>query len=456
MKRIQYIFIILLFFSCRPAPNPKQDFFLWAQKGKIINNVVCKDDQSLGYCLYLPSNYTINKNWPIIYCFDSKGEGKIPVTLFKKTAEKYGYVIAGSNSSRNGLQMQDIKHITDVFIADVNEKIAVNSNRVYLAGFSGGARVACSVAFNNSSVQGVIACSAGFDQSVNQSNFNFIGIAGNEDMNFLEMKRLEESMANWAGRHELIVFNGKHQWPPEQTLAQAMITLELFAMKDKQTATNMPLINECLFEDTNRINQIINSKDLDSIAQLYQKLNNSVYALTGLTDTSLLESKRQEILKNKNFLDYLEIENKIESAEAEKQVEYSKAFSVKSLNWWVKELDNLKKTEAKANLKIEKLSANRLFAFISLMSYSYVNAAINQENWKAAAQYLRIYGTADPDNPDYYYFLSCYLANTGSARQALVTLKKSLSLGFGDRFKLVNDPLLDKLRTLPEFGEIIK
>jgi hypothetical protein len=327
---------------------------------------------------------------------------------------------------------------------------------VYLAGFSGGARVACSIAFNNSSVLGVIACSAGFDQSASQSNFNFIGIAGNEDMNLLEMKKLEESMTNWAGRHELVVFNGKHQWPPEKTLAQALMTFELFAIKDKMTDTNKSLINEFLSEDTIRINQIINSKSLDSIAQAFQMINNLIYVLTGLTDTSTLGAERQALLKDIHFKEYLERENNIESAEAEKQSEYSKAFSVKSLNWWVNELNYLKKTEANAKFNIEKLSAKRLLAFISLMSYSYVNATISQENWKSAAQYLQIYGTADPDNPDYWYFLSCYLANTGYTQQALTSLKKSLSLGFTDRFKLVNDPLLDKLRALPDFGEIIK
>jgi hypothetical protein len=104
----------------------------------------------------------------------------------------------------------------------------------------------------------------------------------------------------------------------------------------------------------------------------------------------------------------------------------------------------------------ERLSAKRLLAFISLMSYSYVNAAISRENWKASAQFLQIYGTADPDNPDYYYFLSCYQANTGNLQQALLSLKKSLSLGFNDKFKLVNDPLLDKLRSMPEFGNLIR
>jgi predicted Zn-dependent protease len=137
-------------------------------------------------------------------------------------------------------------------------------------------------------------------------------------------------------------------------------------------------------------------------------------------------------------------------------MEYSKAFSVESITWWKNELRDLKKKETNAQFFAEKLSAKRLLAYISLMSYSYVNATISQENWKASAQYLQIYGIADPENPDYYYFLTCYLANTGYSQEAIMTLKKSLELGFSDHFKLVNDPLLDKLRALPEFGELIK
>lgn len=450
---IIFLFVIL---SCKPAHNPKKDFLLWAHKGTIISNVICKNDQSLSYSLYLPSDYTINRNWPIIFCFDPKGDGKLPVTLFKETAEKYGYIVIGSNNCRNGLHTEEIKHITDILFADANEKISINPNRIYLAGFSGGARIACSIALNNASILGVIACSAGFDHSLYQSNFNFIGIAGNEDMNYLEMKQLEESMYKWSGRHELIIYIGKHQWPPKETLKQALISMELFAIKDKMKDTNRTIINDFLLEDTLRINQFENSKDIDSISLSLKILDNTIYTLTGLIDTSFLTSKRRVLLQNKELNEYLIKESCVDSIEAQKQSEYSKAFSLKPLNWWKNEIKNLHKTEANAKYYVEKLSAKRLLAFISLMSYSYVNATISQENWRASALYLQIYGIADPDNPDYYYFLSCYLANNGYAQEALMTLKKSLKLGFSDRFKLVNDPLLDKLRALPEFGELIK
>lgn len=456
MNRCLLLVFLVIMVSCKPAPNPKKDFLQWAHKGIITNKVICKNDQSIDYCLYLPSNYAINRTWPILFCFDPKGDGKLPVTLFKETAEKYGYIVVGSNNCRNGLQSEEINHITDVLFADANEKISINPNRIYLAGFSGGARIACSIALINSSILGVIACSAGFDHSLYQSNFNFIGIAGNEDMNYLEMKQLEESMSNWAGRHELLIYSGKHQWPPKETLKQALLSMELFAIKDKMKDTNRTVINDFLLEDTIKINRFENSKNIDSIAQALKLINNTIYTLAGLTDTSFLVSRRRAILQNKELNEYLTKEAYFDSIEGQKQSEYSKAISFKPLNWWKNEIKYLHKTEATAKYYVEKLLAKRLLAFISLMSYSYVNAAISQENWKASAQYLQIYGAADPDNPDYYYFLSCYLANNGYAQEAFTTLKKSLSLGFNDRFKLVNDPQLDKLRALPEFGELIK
>src|SRR5688572_27096883 len=71
-------------------------------KGKVIEKVVCKADASLSYALYLPSNYAANKKWPVVYGFDPGARGLMPVEQFKEAAEKYGYIVIGSNDSRNG------------------------------------------------------------------------------------------------------------------------------------------------------------------------------------------------------------------------------------------------------------------------------------------------------------------------------------------------------------------
>ena len=71
-------------------------------RGETIPDVRCADDALQGYALYLPSCYTADREWPVIFAFDPGGRGLNPVERYKKAAEKYGYIVAGSNNSRNG------------------------------------------------------------------------------------------------------------------------------------------------------------------------------------------------------------------------------------------------------------------------------------------------------------------------------------------------------------------
>src|SRR3954468_5338418 len=39
-------------------------------RGKLVEKVICAADPAQSYALYVPSAYTQDKNWPVIYCFD--------------------------------------------------------------------------------------------------------------------------------------------------------------------------------------------------------------------------------------------------------------------------------------------------------------------------------------------------------------------------------------------------
>src|SRR4051812_18831240 len=67
--------------------------------GAIVERVVTGADATQSYALYLPSNYTPQKKWPVIFGFDPGARGKVPVALFRDAAEKYGYIVAASNNS---------------------------------------------------------------------------------------------------------------------------------------------------------------------------------------------------------------------------------------------------------------------------------------------------------------------------------------------------------------------
>jgi hypothetical protein len=89
----------LLIFSVEAAARASEGEI---RRGEIIERLVCLSDPSQSYALYLPSSYTPDRKWPVIYCFDPVARGRVPVEQFKKAAEKYGFILAGSNNSQNG------------------------------------------------------------------------------------------------------------------------------------------------------------------------------------------------------------------------------------------------------------------------------------------------------------------------------------------------------------------
>src|SRR5882757_2261698 len=81
------------------ASNPVQRDDLAA--GVVIEKVTSSSDPTQSYALYLPSTYTPTRKFPILYCFDPGARGAFPVNRFKEAAEKYNYIVVGSNISRN-------------------------------------------------------------------------------------------------------------------------------------------------------------------------------------------------------------------------------------------------------------------------------------------------------------------------------------------------------------------
>ena len=48
-------------------------------KGQIVERIQTLNDASQSYALYLPSNYTPDRKWPVLYAFDPGARGRIPV-----------------------------------------------------------------------------------------------------------------------------------------------------------------------------------------------------------------------------------------------------------------------------------------------------------------------------------------------------------------------------------------
>ena len=170
------------------APVVKENF----PKGEVIENIICKGDASQSYAMYLPQNYSTEKTYPVVYAFDAHGTGKLPVSKYKDLAEQYGYILIGSNNSKNGNAWEESEGIAEKLFADVQNRLSINTQRIYLLGFSGGARVANGITITNGAIEGVICCGAaapGTNSKNPRNNYTWLGIAGTEDFNYTEMRK---------------------------------------------------------------------------------------------------------------------------------------------------------------------------------------------------------------------------------------------------------------------------
>ena len=198
--------------------------------GEIHASVTVQEDPGYSYALYLPSNYTPQKRWPILLAFDPFGRGVSPVKLFQKGAEEYGFIVVGSNNSRN---FSDPSKAIRLTWDDVIHKFSIDPRGFYTTGLSGGARVASSIAIAcKTCVAGVIACAAGLPQNTKTlpETTEWFLATGTIDFNYPEMLQLHENLDKHHLVNRLDVFEGPHGWMPPDMAEEALAWLHLRAM----------------------------------------------------------------------------------------------------------------------------------------------------------------------------------------------------------------------------------
>jgi len=272
---------------------------LAAQKlpvGEVIADVRCEADASQGYALYLPSGYTPNRTWPILIAFDPGARGIVPVERYRVAAERYGWIVVGSNNSRNGLP--EIGKVIGALQADVRARFRLDPARVYTTGHSGGARVAMAVGLSNFKVTGVIASSAGYPDSDLRQTLPFVvfATAGTEDFNHLEMRLFDAVLSS---PHLLRIFEGGHTWPPADLAMEAIEWMEVQAFKSGLVPRSNSAIEQ-LFR--RRIAQA-EARSAAGPAETYLALRAIASDFERLTDISAVRADVDELSRNKKVRD---------------------------------------------------------------------------------------------------------------------------------------------------------
>jgi predicted esterase len=432
-------------------------------KGIIVDTIRCKSNPKFSYALYLPSNYSDNIKWPVIFVFDPGARGKVGVSGFVQAAEKLGFIIVGSNNSRNQLPGNELSQAIDYFFQDVEDRFSIDKERIYTSGFSGGSRVASMVALQNNTISGVIGCGAGFPSENafrNTPSFSYIGLVGNRDMNYIEMCDLAKKMNSLGMNIELRIFDGGHSWPPSDLLQEAVEWMELQAMK-KGTKINSPsFINAQFKKYRNKAILLLKNGKLTESAQALEYLikdfpdNNSSWKPEETLDSLKKSSGYNKAVRNWNKYRARELEiqnNLISGVLIQVRAESMPDSIRKSVSNQIRMLRNLDASRDSNN----QLIASRVLMLLNSVCFETGRNYVDLKKFKAASICYQVESMIDPKNKYIQLLLAKSFALDNDPDNSLQSLEKAIKLGYNDRKSIESDPAFLPLENQKKFREIL-
>jgi len=437
------------------------------ETGKIINRVYCLEDSTHSYALYLPSSYSTEKTWPIIYFFEPAARAKLLVEKYATLAEEFGYILVCTYNSQNGPRDTNLK-AAEILINDTFAKLSLDKNRLYTSGFSGGSRHATLVAIFSGEIKGVIACGAGFpyDQIPTPDlNFDYFGIVGRLDLNYQEMTELENELSNQNINSQLEYFNDEHIWPPVETYRKAFLWMETNAMRDNLINRNDSIISEIR---NSYQTEISNIPEFTPNYWRYRTNNKYINYLKGLADVTLFENEASRIFDSEDYKSELEQFKEIAISERAQQQIYNEEFGqisltaikedypVRPLNWWKKELEKIKVEGVAECSSLEYEMNKRLQNFIFVVSYEEYVAAFASKKYLTAIKLLQICELSRPEAAWVNYLLARAYIKSGDEKQALKQLQISVDKGYSNISNFQNDEYFANIRRSKKFKSIVE
>src|SRR4051812_2386666 len=287
-------------------------------RGTLVEHVSCPSDPTQTYTLYLPSTYQPARTWPLLFVFDPRGRAARAAEVFRGAAERFGWIIAASENSRNGPWEPTLRAVNAMWPALLGG-YAVDERRVYAAGHSGGATVAWMLARQTGQVAGVIVSGQPNPESNDSKGkpFAWFGMAGHVDFNFMEVKKIDQELARTSNPHRVEFFDGGHQWPPPGLVARAFAWMEIVAMRDGRRSRDQDLARTLLGEDMARAGEL---EQGGLLAEAWRSYGAIASAYSGVIDASEAERRRHSLEAGDRFKAEQKIEERADRRERDQAV----------------------------------------------------------------------------------------------------------------------------------------
>ncbi|TRX31160.1 hypothetical protein FNW52_19155 [Flavobacterium sp. ZT3R18] len=345
-------------------------------KGVIVDLVKIANTANESYAIYLPKQYVKNVPSAVVFIFDPGARGKIGIEPFVLAAETYNYILVCSNNSKNGPADINIK-IANRLFDSVSSEYNLDHSQLYISGFSGGARLAGSIAISSGAFQGVIACGASFNGldklALQGNNFSYVGMVGSKDMNYQEMIQNAAWLDKVKIKNTLFISPLDHTWPLQKEMLRTFDWLEIQAYKKNIRKSNDTIIKRIYNENLKIADSLKGNDEMILVITEYERWK----VIYDDKENEEVKSTIAAVKKTKEYKSQIRtrdeivvLENEVTNSvldQLDKELEAAK--SEDGFRFWKTELKRLKERKMKSDDILIKNMVDRLLFMINTLVY---------------------------------------------------------------------------------------
>lgn len=207
---------------------------LLGREGAAAYAGIFRADERLSWEVYLPDNESDGLPGAIVYVSPHES-GRVD-TGWREVFDRHNFIYIAANGSGNEVAVKKRMALAVLALKALEQQRAVAADRVFVAGFSGGGRVASMLATNFPSLfrGGLYICGVDFwkrefvPDAQRMAENRFVFLTGTRDFNRDETRSVHRKYLKAGARNsKLIVVSGmKHDTPGAQDLDEALRFLD--------------------------------------------------------------------------------------------------------------------------------------------------------------------------------------------------------------------------------------
>ena len=172
--------------------------------------------------IQLPSEMSTEATYPVLLSLRSDGDARAAVEAWSQAAEKRRWIVVGSKECRNDVTFTELLPKLEALLKDVQKRYPVDSTRIIVAGYAGGAMAAHALVFSHPEWSSGLVINTGIMHpsfarqiAAYPKGKWAVFLASPTDFRYEDMKRDRAFLEKFQWQTEWIEFEGGHAVAPQ-------------------------------------------------------------------------------------------------------------------------------------------------------------------------------------------------------------------------------------------------